>query len=67
VVTNYPCIETGFGIFKNAPTGAASIPDMFGFTINCTIVFINDTLFTQGAVLYFGASNNVSTAEMKQF
>jgi hypothetical protein len=67
VVTNYPCIETGVSIFTTAPTGTSSIPDMFGYTINCLIVFVNDSLFTQGAVLYFGASNNVSTTEMKQF
>jgi hypothetical protein len=31
------------------------------------IVFANDTLFTPGAVLFYGVANNLTSNEMKQF
>jgi hypothetical protein len=67
VVTNTPCIESNIAIFTNMPTVSSSVAEMGGNTINCMIVFTNDTLFTPGAVLFFGAANNLTATVMKQF
>jgi hypothetical protein len=42
-------------IFREPPTDSSSVPEVSGHTTNCSIEFNNETLFADGAYLYYWA------------